>query len=596
MKNRNRVLIFAIAFALSVLLVSEAGAEYVEGEAIVLLRNPGGAKLANVGMSGAVQSYAARVAATNGGKVLKTYGALSEAADSVFAHIKSDNESTEELLSRLKSDSNVLSAMPNYIGHLMKTPNDPEYDKLWGIKAINAPGAWDSTTGSEAVYVAVIDSGVDLDHEDLKGNIDVERSRGFVTGDTSVTDAHGHGTHVSGTIGAVGDNGIGVVGVNWKIKIIMAKVADANGDLSVDAELDGVNYVTELMDSVNIKAVNMSYGGWYPKETGEPGMPYYEAYKAMSGKNKAVLVMAAGNEGREVGAPNPEELVYEDDEVIAPKGYYTYPLSLLGLDNTIVVGAVDESLGAAYFSNWSDQLVDVVAPGMDILSTWPVSGDVKYRLVTGTSMAAPHVTGAAALAAAQNPDWNASQIKNALLYTANGNVNPTSGITFKDELQNTSKMSRFGLIDVSEAIAYNQDSYVPAQSVLSISVKGEPVGADKSITIKRGQSVALSASISPSNATDKGLEWTSDNPEVAFVTGSGVLTAAAPGSATITARPLRGGETVSLPVYVTKNSGGGCSVGFGLPLLLVIAGLVFAMIGSIRVSANESRKGGDFCA
>ncbi|GHS96907.1 hypothetical protein AGMMS50276_16060 [Synergistales bacterium] len=545
---------FVLALAVSLLCASPVGAsDYVEGESVVLLRNDGEFKLSAAGMSGAsIQNYAARVA--GGGSVLKTYDALSEASGNIFAHIKSGAESTEELVSRLKKNPNVLSAIPNYIGHIANTtPNDPKYDELWGIKAINAPDAWDVTSGDESVYTAVIDTGVSINHEDLNDNIDIERSNSFIS--DAVMDDHGHGTHVSGIIGAIGDNNIGVVGVNWRVKMIEIKIAGADGTLTIADEIAAADYIAGLIDSgVNIKAVNMSFGGWYPKDMGKPGTAYYEAYKALGDKNAAVMVMAAGNEGHEVGAPNPEEFRQGEESVL--KGYYIYPSSLLGIDNMIVVGAIDKTYSAASFSNWSEQMVDVTAPGLSIMST---AKNDTYELMSGTSMATPHVTGAAALLSARHPDWSASEVKNALLYTARGDINP---------IKNTAKISAFGLIDVSKAIAYNQNSHVAARSVSSISMDGKS-GDANSITIKKGNSITLSAEVLPSEATDKRVEWTSSNSGVAYITGGGVLRAVAHGSATITARPIRGGEPLSVTVNVAKSSGGGCEVGLGLAALVL---------------------------
>ena len=154
------------------------------------------------------------------------------------------NVSVEEAIDLYQQDPDVLYAEPNYILHTTAnpkidlTPNDPSFGSLWGLTKINAPGAWNTTTGSSSVFVAVLDTGIDYTHPDLVANMGVDADGNFgidvVNNDTDPMDDNEHGTHVSGTIGAVGNNGIGVVGVNWTVKLLACKFFDATGNGTTD--------------------------------------------------------------------------------------------------------------------------------------------------------------------------------------------------------------------------------------------------------------------------------------------------------------------------------------------------------------------------
>jgi len=350
-----------------------------------------------------------------------------------FQHVRNlelvelpDGLSVEEGIQAYRRDPNVLYAEPNYIRRALLEPNDPGYldGSLWGMKYsvdwdpdIDAPEAWDITTGSSDVVVAVIDTGIDYTHPDLAANmIQLESSctdgldndgNGFVddcygldtaNDDRNPMDGHGHGTHVAGTIGAAGNNGLGVVGVNWTVKLVACKFLDDAGFGSDADAIDCLDYVADLKDrGVNIVATNNSWGG----------VGFSQAlYDAIDAQRQAgiLFVAAAGNDG-------------ESNDLLrfVPATYF--------LPSIIAVAAASQGGGLALFSNFGGRTVHLAAPGENILSTIPGN---NYGLASGTSMAAPHVSGVAALLKAQDPsrDWIA--IKNLLL--AGGRGTPISGL------------------------------------------------------------------------------------------------------------------------------------------------------------------------
>jgi hypothetical protein len=275
---------------------------------------------------------------------------------------------------------------------------------------IDAPEAWDTATGSADVVVAVIDSGVDYNHEDLAANmwtnpgeipaneIDDDHN-GYVddvygidtcNGDSDPFDDNGHGTHCSGTIGAVGDNSIGVVGVNWDVRIMTLKFLSASGSGWTSDAIECLEYgiMMETDYGINLKLTSNSWGG------GGFSQSLYDAIEA-SGNAGMLFVAAAGNSGSNNDA-NPH-----------------YPSSY-DLANIIAVAATDRDDDLAYFSCYGPQSVDLGAPGQDILSTTPGN---SYSIYSGTSMATPHVSGAAALLWSINPSYGHSDTKGTLLCT-----------------------------------------------------------------------------------------------------------------------------------------------------------------------------------
>lgn len=346
--------------------------------------------------------------------VVKFYSGLSKASNSVFALVHSDTKTEEQLLKELQSNPEVLAASLNYKTHTLGAPNDTYYSNLWGMSKIAADKLWDAgVTGSSEVYVAVVDTGIDYTHDDLKDNFEVSSYSKNFSYESSYKDGHSHGTHVAGTIGAVGNNGKGVAGVNWKVKLIALKVLNNNGSGYMSWTIEALEYLTNLLKSnpnLKLASLNLSLGGYSKTSpTVTTGNPDWVAYKAFSDLNRAVICVAAGNENLEVGVPAP----YDDPDGAFDKGEYCYPASLRGIDNMIVVGASSAySTTRAYYSNYSKQYVDVAAPGSSIYST-VLNGGYGYK--SGTSMATPHVAGMAALLKSAFPKATASQIKKAII-------------------------------------------------------------------------------------------------------------------------------------------------------------------------------------
>jgi serine protease len=364
-----------------------------------------------------------QINATIGAQVLQSFQIVSNLhLVKIPAHL-----SVPEAIARYKGYANVLYAEPNFIvrkaQHVQLTPNDPNFTQLWGLHNtgqtggtpdadIDAPEAWDITTGSPSVVVFVIDTGVDYNHPDLNANlwrnpgeipsngID-DDGNGYVDdvygidtyyNDTDPFDGDGHGTHVSGTIGAIGNNNVGVVGVNWSVKIGHCKFLSDFGSGSTAGAISCLQYILNLKQTGNpandIIATNNSWGG------GGFSQALYDAIKAHM--NAGILfIAAAGN----AGANN-------DTALFLPASYY--------LPNMIAVAASNHTDAKAGFSNYGRRTVHVGAPGQGILSTTPGN---TYSTFSGTSMATPHVTGLAALIKAQLPSFTWYQIRNRILAT-----------------------------------------------------------------------------------------------------------------------------------------------------------------------------------
>jgi len=351
-----------------------------------------------------------------------------------------DNADPQKLVAEYSSLSDVSYAEPNVTiklddpiqkderygndGVFYKTtasldaPNDPLFDQQW---ALNNPGgdggkeradldaieAWKTTKGSEDVVVAVLDSGVDYNHEDLVGNMWIRPANvpeyqdeelgaindinGFDADDRTgdPMDDNGHGTHCAGIIGAEGDNGIGVSGINQHVKIMPLKFLGRMGNGSTAAAIEAINYVVDRKKhGVNVRIISASWGSNSNSKALE------DAIRA-AGDAGILFVAAAGNDGSN-----------NDRWPHYPSNY--------NLPNLISVAALDRNDTLASFSNFGIKSVQVAAPGKAILSTWLGDG---YREASGTSMATPYVSGVAALVVASEPSILMADLRKRILST-----------------------------------------------------------------------------------------------------------------------------------------------------------------------------------
>ena len=327
----------------------------------------------------------------------------------------------------IEQDPTVEFAEPNWIYQHQAASNDPYYTNgsLWGMYGegtspsntigSQAGEAWVNKTDCSSVYVGIIDEGMMMTHEDLAGNvwtnpfdpvdgidndgngyIDDVHGWDFAGNDNTVYDGSGddHGTHVSGTTAARGGNGKGVAGVCWNIQLISAKFLGRNGGTTANA-IKAVNYITDLKTrhGLNLVATNNSWGG------GGYSTGLYNAI-ASAGAADILFVAAAGNSGVNIDS--------------SPQYPASYPNA-----NIIAVAAIDNGGNLASWSNYGSTSVDLGAPGVSIWSSVPnKKNQSSYSSYSGTSMATPHVTGAAALYAAAHPGATAAVIKGAILSTA----------------------------------------------------------------------------------------------------------------------------------------------------------------------------------
>lgn len=329
------------------------------------------------------------------------------------------DESPTTAVRLLEKDAEVVYAEPNYIYKAFRSPNDPEFGRLWGLKNagepdssgvqgmsgvdINAEKAWDMTTGSDDVVVAVIDTGVDFDHPDLKDNawtnlaelngqanvdddgngyVDDVHGYDFTRDQGDSFDDNGHGTHCAGTIGARGNDGFGVVGVNWNVKIMAVKFLSASGSGTLANAVKAIDYARKM----GAKIHSNSWGG------GGFSQALKDAIEATRAADQ-LFVAAAGNESN------------DNDESAA------YPASY-DVDNIVSVAAINNRGDLAGFSNYGTRKVHIAAPGVNIVSTVPGG---KYDSYSGTSMATPHVSGVAGLLLAQESNQTYAMLKERMM-------------------------------------------------------------------------------------------------------------------------------------------------------------------------------------
>jgi subtilisin family serine protease len=334
-----------------------------------------------------------------------------------------DNEDANAIVAEYSKFAEVEFAEPNFEISLTEAdplvpilPRDPQFNDQWALANsgqrggkqgadISAPLAWATTTGSENIVVAVLDTGVDYTHEDLMENMwvrpasmdpyhdrelgTVDDLNGFNAIDSAADpmDDNGHGTHCAGIIGAEGENNLGIAGVNWKVQIMPLKFMNAGGSGTTKDAIEAINYVIDRKKAgVNVRIISASWGSTQKSKALEDVIR--KAYE-----NDILFVAAAGNATTD-----------NDRRPHFPSSY--------NVPNVISVAALDRKDQLATFSNYGAKSVAIAAPGAEILSTWLGN---QYEEKSGTSMATPVVSGVAALILAENPRMSVDDLRKRIM-------------------------------------------------------------------------------------------------------------------------------------------------------------------------------------
>lgn len=289
---------------------------------------------------------------------------------------------------------------------IQSSPNDPRFYQQTNLTQVNFPSAWDKTTGSSNLVIAIIDTGINANHEDLlyrmwvnqkeipsngidddgNGYVDDYRGYNFITNTTDISDQNGHGTGISSIIAANTNNAVGMAGVNWQSQIMILKALNVSGGGEYSDVARALHYATDN----GAKVVNMSFGTYFDSTELQEAVDY-----ALD--RGVVIVAAAGNNNQ--------------NQLLFPASYH----------RVISAAAIDEAGHRASFSNFGNGL-DVMAPGLNVLMANYV-GNNAYVYGSGTSFAAAHVTGLASLLLSKNPGLSPAQIEEIIKNTAIPNAN-----------------------------------------------------------------------------------------------------------------------------------------------------------------------------
>jgi len=411
-----------------------------------------------------------------------------------------------DMVKAFQGSGQVDFAEPNYLANAILTPNDPSFSSQWGMTKILAPGAWDNTLGLNTVKIAILDTGIDNNHEDLAAKIVATNN---FTSSTTSDDLYGHGTHVAGIAAAISNNAKGVAGVGFNCALMSGKVLKDDGYGTYDWIASGLCWAADS----GAKVINMSLGGGGASTTLENAVNY------AWGKG-SVVVAAAGN---------------SNTTAASYPAYYT---------NCIAVGATDNADNRASFSNYGSW-VDVAAPGVGIYSTLPNHsnsiGALNYGSLNGTSMACPHVAGLAALVFASRPGATNASVRARIEQTcdplsggwvAKGRVNAYRAVT----------RTQYGVAQYSNGQQVNFAT--PFATIPVVITADQSASTAASSITTTGFKINLTTHAG--GAASTWVQWIAFNPSAAAEVIGGVITANS-GTHVTFATPLS-----STPVIVTN--------------------------------------------
>lgn len=521
----------------------------------------------------------------------------------------------EEALDEIKQDPDVLHAQPNYIYYLPNTDNpqsadeeelaeesvstaavanDPQINYQWHLKRVNAFAAWDHVQPGGNVKIAILDSGIDMNHPDLVYNIDKENAWDMYDDAPLTKDMGGHGTHVAGIISATANNGIGIAGISNNIPVVPINVINTNPPLFNGEPVYTTNteVVIKAMERAiripDVRVINMSLGSYNDDQL------FHEAIQRANDLG-IICVCAAGND-------NASKKHFPSD-----------------YDECVAVTATDEFNRKSMSSNYNE-FKDIAAPGTNIYSTVPTSIENGYTKKSGTSMASPMVSATIAMIFSKYPDLTSEEVKQVLYTTANpssiagighGRVNTEAALIWQTEYLPSAK-EVFALYNREHSgvrVTWQApDVFVPVGYIIKRSVNGgaynqiakfaghnlyeyidkevqpgnqytytvqtydstgktsipdrpysariwvHQISLDKtSATLHLGAQMQLQAKIQPENAANKNVVYTSKNPAIATVNETGLVTALNPGSTEITATSEDGGLEASCSVTIPSK-------------------------------------------
>ena len=471
--------------------------------------------------------------------------------------VETQGRSVGAAAAALERQPGVVYAEPNYVYRAAAIPDDPGFDQLWALNStgqvvagtsgmadadIDAAEAWDVTTGAPGTVVAVVDSGVDRVHPDLapnvwtnpgetagngadddgNGYVDDARGWDFVGNSPDASDPNGHGTHIAGPIGARGNDGVGVAGLNWQVALMPVRVTDASGGATAAQVAAGLAYA----GAEGARVANLSLGAPFGSR----------AIADAVARSPNTLFVAAADNGGADGAG--------DDADVAGD----FPCSLPA-PNLVCVAASDRNDNLTAFTNFGPRSVDLAAPGVAIRSTVPGNG---YAVLRGTSFATPHVAGVAALVWSRYPAASVEFVRNALLTR----VDPKSGMAGR--IATGGRLNAFGSVTVPPPPAPPPPAPPPPASPAAlaagaqspvVSLRGGSRRALRAlrssglrVTVRCAAGCAVRVRLLLGRAVARRLRFALGRRSSYAVAARGSAKRAGPGTTTVVVRPTREGR------------------------------------------------------